>query len=462
MKSYKTLLIVFVCQIFLFFGSDTVFAYANPFENPNHIDLNVVFQRVSHQNPWMVGEPFVKKSKAIHLGNGIFFAITLNQQRPVYADFDSADYALAKLSIVSYDPETGFLLLKSLEKERIPVLVSLDAGKEAKFCPKGKTKYIQLPFSQTFLKATLLEKKESEEPNFLISNGILCGLILGDVLVPSEYVRHFAEEPNDKKRFAHPGIQLDISPTPSERAYFLGPYDKGTLVSEVFPGVGPAYSLFPGDCIVAVNGQTIHSVSDWDKRDKLLDLILREKSGALRKTGSMIELTVYRNRRLVKVTYPLSSFQTDAFLIPEQAKGLKPLYFISGGFFFTELTGSYLKEFGEEYRAKSDKKLLYLLDFFQSKAHPIREKIVILSRVFPAEGNSGYHDFQDLILQTVNGERITSLGQLKRKIEQSEGNYLAFEFSGGKVAVFTRSDLKQIQNEIFSLYKISRLSNLDD
>lgn len=289
MKSYKTLLIVFVCQIFLFFGSDTVFAYANPFENPNHIDLNVVFQRVSHQNPWMVGEPFVKKSKAIHLGNGIFFAITLNQQRPVYADFDSADYALAKLSIVSYDPETGFLLLKSLEKERIPVLVSLDAGKEAKFCPKGKTKYIQLPFSQTFLKATLLEKKESEEPNFLISNGILCGLILGDVLVPSEYVRHFAEEPNDKKRFAHPGIQLDISPTPSERAYFLGPYDKGTLVSEVFPGVGPAYSLFPGDCIVAVNGQTIHSVSDWDKRDKLLDLILREKSGALRKTGSMIE-----------------------------------------------------------------------------------------------------------------------------------------------------------------------------
>ncbi|MDZ4724548.1 MAG: hypothetical protein SH817_00215 [Leptospira sp.] len=105
---------------------------------------------------------------------------------------------------------------------------------------------------------------------------------------------------------------------------------------------------------------------------------------------------------------------------------------------------------------------MYLTDFYQKKTHPIREKIVILSRVFPLDGNVGYQDFQDLILQTVNGVRITSLAQLKDKIELEDKPSYAFEFSGGKIAILTRRDLVDLRTELQNIYKIDRFQNLSD
>jgi len=432
------------------------------YENPAIFELNVVFRKISHQNPWMTGEPFSRKTKSISLGKGLFFAITLSQQKPIYARFDALDFSSSKLQIESYDPESGFLLLRNPEPDRVPYQVSLEEKKESELCPNGKKRYVQLPFSKTFFRIILLEKKESEEPQFLISNGQFCGILINEGLIPAEYIRFFLNLTGDMRFFPHPGILFDTNPTPSERSYYIPEGVSGILVSEVFPGIGPAYSLFPGDVLIAIGGKTLDKVPDWDKRDRVLDLILRDEKGNLKKPGQSVSFRIYRNRRFLDVNYTLSGYQTKSFLIPEQADNMRPLYYIQGGFFFTELTGSYLKEFGEDYRYKSDKKLLFLLDFYPNKIHPLREKIVILSRVFPMNGNTGYQDWQDLVLQTVNGDRISTLKQLKDKIETSNTKYFAFEFSGGKIAVFSRADLKTMEEELISSYKISKPQNIEE
>lgn len=447
--------------IFVFFLIQNLL-YAYEIENSNSVDIQVSFQKISHQNPWLVGEPFSKKGKAIHLGKGQFFTVTLAAQKPLLAEMDSYDYSVPKLKITAYDPETGFTLLQAIDTDRLSKQVFIDEKSVQKSCRSGKTRYVSLPFSKTPLKAFLLEKKESDEPNFSFQNSVVCGITYQDLLIPTEYIRFFLNGNGYFRSFPHPGWMYDVQLTPSERAYYSRDIGRGILVTDSFPGIGPAYSLFPGDLVIGINGVTLQNLKDWDKYDRVMDLILRDAKGQLKKAGAKTNLIVYRNHQKLLVSYPLGVYKTDHFLIPEQAPNRNPVYLIVGGFFFTELTGSYIKEFGSEYRVKSEKKLVYLTDFYQKKTHPIRERIVILSRVFPLDGNAGYQDFQDLILETVNGARITSLEQLKTKMDREDTNSFAFEFSGGKIAIFSRRDIVDLKTELQNIYKIDRIQNLEE
>ncbi|MDF3818505.1 PDZ domain-containing protein [Leptospira sp. 96542] len=454
MMKYRNLCITFICFGFV------LPLFASGLENQNSITAKITFQKVSHQNPWLVGEPFNRKTNMIHLGKGLFFAMTLPKQNPVFAEFENLDYSAPKLQIKSYDSESGFILMEMTEIPKGLATVSLDPKKLAKVCPTGKSRYIYLPFSKTPIKVFLLDKKESEEPEFQLKNQILCGIQFSEYLIPAEYVAYFLK--HNGKAFPHPGFSFEVNLSPSEKDYYSREISKPVLVTDVVPGVGPAYNLFPGDLITEINTKSLSNIDDWDRNDRILDLILRRPNGTLRELGETVSIKIHRNFSRQTVVFDLKPYSTFEFLIPDEAKNRKPLYLIAGGFFFTELTDAYLKEFGTEYRVKSEKKLVYLADYYQKKVHPVREKIVILSRVFPLAGNLGYHEFQDLVLEKLNGIRITSLVQLKEMIQKDEKGYFAFEFSGGKFAFYTRKDLLDLEREIQSSYTIERTQNLEN
>ncbi|MDZ4724547.1 MAG: PDZ domain-containing protein [Leptospira sp.] len=329
--------------------------YSYEIENAESVDISVNFQKISHQNPWIVGEPFSKKGKAIHLGNGKFFTMSLSAQKPLFAEMDSYDYAVPKLKIEAYDSETGFTLLQAVDTDRYPKAVLFDINSVRKNCKSGKSKYIQLPFSKTPIKAFILEKKESDESNFSFNKSVVCGITFQDVLIPTEYIRTFLNTNGYDRQFPHPGWMYDVQLTPSEKKFYSRDIGRGILVSDTFPGIGPAYSLYPGDVVFGINGTLLQKINDWDRYDRIMDLILRDASGKLKPIGSQVKLFVYRNHQKLEITYRLNGYKTDGFLIPEQAPNRMPLYLILGGFFFTELTGSYIKEFGSEYRLKSEK-----------------------------------------------------------------------------------------------------------
>lgn len=454
MKNFKLFVFSF---LFVFSGS---ILFAEEFEDKRVIESRVTFQKTSHQNPWLVGEPFTRKLNIIHLGKGLFFGVTLSKQNPVYAEFESFDYSVPKLSIKAYDEETGFLLLESAGMQKLPKPVGLDLKNSNKQCPTGKTKYVYLPFSKTPIKAFVLDQKKQEGADFYFKNQLLCGIIISDFLIPTEYVELFFR--SGGKSFPHPGFLFDVNLTPSEKEYYSKTFPNPLLVTEVVPGVGPAYNLFPGDLITSINSMPLAKVDEWDRADKIFDLVLRKSDGRLRELGETVKLSLYRNFQNINVSYDLRAYDSNEFLIPEEAKNRRPLYLIVGGFFFTELSNAYLKEFGTEYRVKSEKKLVYLSDYYQKKVHPVREKIVILSRVFPLEGNLGYQDFQDLVLEKVNGTRISSLSQLKNLLQSEQTTYYAFELSGGKIAFFTKKEILDLQQELQSTYKLGRSYNLED
>lgn len=454
MKNYKSFVLLF---LFVFTASNLI---AEEFEDKRVIESRVTFQKTSHQNPWLVGEPFSRKINIIHLGKGLFFGVTLSKQNPVYAEFESFDYSVPKLSIKAYDEETGFLLLEASGMQKLPKPVGLDVKLTNQQCPSGKTRYVYLPFSKTPIKAYILEQKKPEGADFFFKNQLLCGITISDFLIPTEYVELFLR--SGGKSFPHPGFLFDVNLTPSEKEFYSKSFPNPLLVTEVIPGVGPAYNLFPGDLVTAINSIPLSKVDEWDRADKIFDLVLRKSDGRLRELGETVKLSLHRNFQNTNISYDLRSYDSNHFLIPEEAKNRKPLYLIVGGFFFTELSNAYLKEFGSEYRVKSEKKLVYLSDYYQKKVHPVREKIVILSRVFPLEGNLGYQEFQDLVLEKVNGTRISSLSQLKNLLQSEETTYYAFELSGGKIAFFTKKEILDLQQELQTTYKLGRSYNLED
>ncbi|WCL48778.1 PDZ domain-containing protein [Leptospira sp. GIMC2001] len=426
-------------------------------EQSYSLPVDVVFKKVSHQNPWQIREPIRKTSQAIRIGEGIFFTMTLPNEKPIFAELDRSGEPNARLVIHRYDSSTGFIILKAEENYGMTKVI-INPQTSAKICGLGNYEYLKFSFSMVPLRFYRMAESVDD---YLVKKNILCGIQNGKYLIPAEYISFIANASNDNFQIPHPGFEFESALTSSERTYHFPNKRKGIVVSKVYPGVGPAFHLLPGDAIYQINGVNLDKFPDYLVGDRALDSLLR-KSSSLRSVGSTVEIKYFRNGVDSKLSYKLNPFHDKDFLVPETHPYSSPPYLIAGGLFFTELTSAYLKEFGEDYRRNSEKKLLYILESFQTKTHPHRQRVVILSRVLPDDKNQGYQEFQDLIVNRVNGMNVFNLKELKKILRNSNEEFVRIEFSGGKEVVFRRSTLNAVDENILRNYKLNSLDNLGE
>ncbi|PKA03540.1 PDZ domain-containing protein, partial [Leptospira ellisii] len=102
-----------------------------------------------------------------------------------------------------------------------------------------------------------------------------------------------------------------------------------------------------------------------------------------------------------------------------------------------------------------------LYESYDKKAHPEKNRIVFVSRVFPDPENQGFHDFQDQILETVNDRPVRSLTDLKEILRESQDEYAVFRFSGNRIAAFANDQLKRLNQKILANYNLDKLDNLE-
>lgn len=429
----------------------------------NSLTVEVLYKKVSHQNPWLIREPIHKTSNGIRISSNKIFTMSIPNEIPLYAELNRSGRINARLKMERYDRSTGFALLKGDENYGMN-LIPIHGLSSHKKCNLKRSEYIKLSFSNVPIKAFKLDPNLNNNNNnnesFLFKNNILCGIIIGNYLIPSEYIEHFVQNANNF-RLAHPGFEFESNLNSSERSFYFPKKRKGIVVTRLYPGVGPNNQLLPGDAIYEINGVPLAKFADSEIGDRALDLILRSKS-KIRNIGSVVHIKFTRNGQEGRVSYPLQKFQDSEFLVPEIHPFGTPPYIISGGLFFTELTGAYLKEFGDDYRKNSEKKLLYILESFHSKSHPHRNRVVLLSRVLPDEKNKGYLDFQDLILNSVNGKSVSNLRELKRILKSEQTEFISFEFSGQKTIIFKKDEIPFINQNILRSYKLKSLDNIGD
>jgi len=273
------------------------------------------------------------------------------------------------------------------------------------------------------------------EPVF--SDGKLIGITMSysgkkqyAAIIPASIISRFlaADLPGGYIGFPHHGFVGAGVRDPVFREYLHLPPDSGGLyISSIYPDSSADGVLKRGDVLLSVDGFKIdvdgyYKDPDWGSVD-CRDLFTR-----LHSPGEEIEVEIFRGGEKLQKKIKLSRLDRSDYLIPPYGSGEPLEYLIVGGLIFQELTADYLKEWGDNWQTKANKKFLYLYTYHAHYPEPGRRRIVILNKILPDRINLGYQGKADLVLAEVNGRPISVIGDVKEALNHPEGGFHRFTF----------------------------------
>jgi hypothetical protein len=132
---------------------------------------------------------------------------------------------------------------------------------------------------------------------------------------------------------------------------------------------------------------------------------------------------------------------------------------IFGGLVFRELNADFLSIFGRDWQRISPPSLLFVYDY-QNEPTLTRRREIVLSHVLGDSFNSGYEKLAYLILDKVNGNRVSSLEELGVHLRLAgvmrEGmEFAQFDFRDGTQVVLPYDALDEVHRRISRNYAVT-------
>jgi hypothetical protein len=185
---------------------------------------------------------------------------------------------------------------------------------------------------------------------------------------------------------------------------------RGVIVSTVPDrpdGLGPVVQ--PQDIILSIDG------FDLDMQGDYLDpeygnLMLENLATRKRWAGDDVKMEIWRAGKQTNIVYRLPKYDYSTSLVPSATYDQEPEYLILGGLVFQPLTDSYLQSWGSDWRRRSPFRLNYYHNDPPTKDRPA---LVLMSQVLPDPYNIGYQEQKCLVVDNVNGKRISRLSDLR-------------------------------------------------
>jgi S1-C subfamily serine protease len=273
-------------------------------------------------------------------------------------------------------------------------------------------------------------------------------------MVPTPVIQHFLTDISDGRHDGIPEdgiIVQDMENDSLKKRYRLGQNRSGILVVSVLPGAPAQGIVKPGDVILAVDG---NDVAD----DGTIEFRPRERTRAayhtqLHQLGEKLRLDILREHSEKTVSLTLDRAVGTLDLVAKERYDVRPTYFIYGGLIFIPLTQNYLMSWGDDWYNSAPKNLVALYKFGRSTVQG--EEAVILSKVLPAEVNSGYHNNRDLRIVAVNNRKIFNLRQLMRAVEApAQDPFIEFKTDQGIKIVLNRKRVAAAQSAILKTYSV--------
>jgi hypothetical protein len=141
------------------------------------------------------------------------------------------------------------------------------------------------------------------------------------------------------------------------------------------------------------------------------------------------------------------------WLIPKEQYDVVPTYYVYGGLVFCPLTLNYLKSWGNNWYDAAPEELVAMLGF--NYLTDERDEVVMLLKVLAADANQGYQDFNNWIIEEVNGQKIRSLRELVRIVEQdSDSPFVVFSSTRGNQIALDRQRVRDSMPQILATYRI--------
>lgn len=259
--------------------------------------------------------------------------------------------------------------------------------------------------------------------------------------------------------FPRAGLTFSATQDPQFRRYLGLEGAGGVYVVSVSRGSPAEKSgLKAGDVILEVDGHALDGDGNYPDPDNGKIPFSHLVSSAA--PGGTLPLSVLRDGKTLKLTLPLEP-RDPATIISETAiLDRAPRYFILGGLVFTELSRSYLKEWGGNWRSDAPARLVYL-DEFQDELPADQGKVVFLSEVLPADTTLGYDDVGSNRVTRVNGVAIHRLEDLAKAARQPQNGYHRIELeSDPKVLFLDARKCEESAEELKRSYGLPALDNL--
>jgi hypothetical protein len=183
----------------------------------------------------------------------------------------------------------------------------------------------------------------------------------------------------------------------------------------------------PKDILLNIDGFDVDIQGDYT--DPEFGHLNLESLATRRKwAGEEMKIQILRDGKPMEVNYRLPKFEYGNALVPYAVRDQEPEYLIVGGLIFQPLTDSYLQSWGAEWKRTAPFRLYYYNNEEPAKERPA---LVLLSHVLPDAYNIGYQDQKYLVLQKVNGQRVSRLPELREALQRPGNGFHVLEFVHG-------------------------------
>ena len=205
----------------------------------------------------------------------------------------------------------------------------------------------------------------------------------------------------------------------------LGGEPRGVIVIQVPDRPdGNEQVLKPQDLILQIDGFDIDTQGDYEDPE-YGHLMLENLSTRSKWAGDEIKMKIWRAGQPLDITYRLPKYEYSTSLVPMATYDQEPEYLMIGGLVFEPLTDSYLQSWGNDWKRRAPFRLTYYRSESPEKNRP---SLVLLSQVLPDPYNIGYQEQRGLVVDKVNGRRVSRLPELRAALDKPINGFHIIEF----------------------------------
>jgi S1-C subfamily serine protease len=270
-------------------------------------------------------------------------------------------------------------------------------------------------------------------------------------MIGAPVVKHFLRdiERNVQDGFPDLGIVIqELESKAHRRSLGLSPKShSGVLITGVVHGSSAHGVLQKGDVLLMLDQKNI--AADGSIRFRKGERIDLAYQVARRHVGETMPVKIYRNGEVLSLDILM---KPPRFLVAEASYDVKPTYYLYGGLLFVPLSRDLLLTWGSEWWQEAPPEIVALYENDIRTAS--RSEVVVLQKVLADRVNQGYHDFEAVIIEQVQGRRIRNLKELVRIVESSKDEFIRFQSHDGDMIVLERERVKKRNRKILRRYGV--------
>ncbi|MDX1952790.1 MAG: hypothetical protein SFY81_11455 [Verrucomicrobiota bacterium] len=275
-------------------------------------------------------------------------------------------------------------------------------------------------------------------------------------VLPSSFIRNVLEahKQGDHKGLGYFAFVWQRSENPATLDYFKLPGEpRGVMVIDVPHVPGETNSLMPKDIILEIDGFSIDLQGDYND-PQFGNLLLENLATRNKWAGDKVKLKVWRQGQMKEVGYTLPKAEYSNELVPSEVFDTAPEYAILGGLVFQPLTVPFLRSWGADWLRKAPFRLAYST---RQKKRPDEPSLIMLSLILPDPINIGYQESRYLLVESINGRKVHTIGNVLQAIEHPRDGFHEILFKEGdslRRMVLEASELPAATQRVLQRYGI--------